>query len=88
MNNKTCRVLKNGTMEYKKWKDLYTGDIIFTILNRKDLKRAVATIREHNPKAFYTVEDVRGVNEDLLPVEKSLLSKRFVGSILRWRPGK
>ena len=62
--------------------------IIFTILNRKDLKRAVATIREHNPKAFYTVEDVRGVNEDLLPVEKSLLSKRFVGSILRWRPGK
>ena len=62
--------------------------IIFTILNRKDLKRAVSTIREHNPKAFYTVEDVRDVNEGVLPVEKTLMTRRFIGSILRWRPGK
>lgn len=62
--------------------------IIFTILNRKNLEDALKTIQEHNPKAFYTVEDVRLVNEGVFPVQKSLLKKRFSGSILKWRPGK
>jgi uncharacterized protein YebE (UPF0316 family) len=37
--------------------------IIFTVIDRRDLGRAVALIDRFNPKAFYTVEDVRSVHE-------------------------
>lgn len=33
--------------------------IIFTLVRRKDVKAVVAIIKTYNPKAFYTVEDVR-----------------------------
>lgn len=33
--------------------------IIFTLVRRKDVKAVVSIIKTYNPKAFYTVEDVR-----------------------------
>ncbi len=37
--------------------------ILFSIIPRSDLDEVVATIREVNPQAFYTIEDVRFVTE-------------------------
>ena len=37
--------------------------ILFTIIPRRDLDTVVDAIRKLNPKAFYTVEDVRYVHE-------------------------
>lgn len=37
--------------------------IIFTVIKRKDLKAVIENINNFNPKAFYSVEDVRTVNE-------------------------
>ena len=39
-------------------------DIIFLILQRNSVKEAIAIINQYNPKAFYTIEDVRSVNTD------------------------
>lgn len=37
--------------------------ILFLALKRKVLKDAIAIVQEHNPHAFYTVEDMRYVKE-------------------------
>ncbi len=37
--------------------------ILFTIIKRKDKAYAVQLINTHNPKAFYSVEDIRNVNQ-------------------------
>ncbi len=40
-------------------------NIIFLVLKRQRLKALVKKILEHNPKAFYTIESVKHVNEAL-----------------------
>ncbi len=46
--------------------------IIFTIVNKKKLKEVVKIIKKFNPKAFYTIEDVRYVNEPFEIRQKKL----------------
>jgi uncharacterized protein YebE (UPF0316 family) len=41
--------------------------VIFTIVERSDVRRVVEMIRQHNPLAFYSVEDVRLVSESVTP---------------------
>ena len=38
--------------------------ILFSIIPRSELDEVVATIREVNPQAFYTIEDIRFVTEN------------------------
>lgn len=37
-------------------------NVLFITVNRKNLKELIAVVNEHNPGAFYTVEDIRLVN--------------------------
>jgi uncharacterized protein YebE (UPF0316 family) len=41
--------------------------IVFTVLKRQDLPRVVEIIKEFNPHAFYSVEDVRHATEGIYP---------------------
>jgi uncharacterized protein YebE (UPF0316 family) len=41
--------------------------LIFTITERRDIAKVVEMIRQHNPLAFYSVEDVRTVSEAVTP---------------------
>ncbi len=41
--------------------------VVFTIIERHDIPRIVELIKEFNPQAFYTIEDVRFVSENVLP---------------------
>jgi len=45
--------------------------IIYSIIERHELKQVVEIIKEYNPKAFYSVEDVRFVNEGVFPLRKA-----------------
>ena len=45
--------------------------LIFMVLKRSDLKNIIPIIKEHNPKAFYSIEDVRYVAEGVFPVQNS-----------------
>ncbi|OGC08313.1 hypothetical protein A2V82_02220 [candidate division KSB1 bacterium RBG_16_48_16] len=42
--------------------------IIFTVVMRKDLPKVLGIMKQHNPKAFYTVEDVQRVREAVFPL--------------------
>jgi uncharacterized protein YebE (UPF0316 family) len=41
--------------------------VIFTIVERTNIEHIASMIREHNPQAFYSVEDVRFVSEAVTP---------------------
>lgn len=44
--------------------------VVFSIVRRNQVSEVVASIKEFNPKAFFTVEDIRFVNEkNVFPLE-------------------
>jgi len=42
------------------------GKMLFSIINRKDIKAYVKIVHKFNPLAFYTIEDVRAIKEGFL----------------------
>ncbi len=42
-------------------------NVIFTIINRRDQDKVIELIKKFNPKAFYSVEDIRSVKEGVFP---------------------
>ncbi|NQS97417.1 MAG: DUF2179 domain-containing protein [candidate division Zixibacteria bacterium] len=44
--------------------------VFFTIDKRKELKSIVKTIKQFNPNAFYTIEDINFVNQVMIPTKK------------------
>jgi len=61
--------------------------LIYTIVNRNELDRVVEVINNFNPKAFYTIEDIRSVNQGIFMPRKS--SSLIDFTILKnWRNGK
>ncbi|MDA3882054.1 MAG: DUF2179 domain-containing protein [Bacteroidales bacterium] len=53
--------------------------VIYVIVDRKRLDNVINIIKIHNPKAFYTVEDIRFVNRDVnmwIPKKDHSFSKR------------
>lgn len=54
--------------------------LVFTIIRRKNLKEVINIIRQFNPMAFFSIEDVRAVKEGVFPPSgnRSLTSIRSV----------
>ncbi|WP_016776366.1 DUF2179 domain-containing protein [Anaerophaga thermohalophila] len=42
--------------------------VIYCVIKRSNFKHATSLIKEFNPKAFYTIEDVRFANQGVFPV--------------------
>jgi len=53
--------------------------VIFSVIKRKELKNIFGIIKKVNPKAFYTVEDIRSTrkNEYLVIAQKNGIGKKF-----------
>ncbi len=63
-------------------------NLIYTIVQRNELAKVLDVINEYNPKAFYTIEDIRTVNEGIFPHKKTN-HLFFVSNVIRrWRKGK
>lgn len=58
--------------------------LIFTVCRRRDLPTVIQLVKRFNPRAFYTIEDVRFVQDNLsyAPVRRRLLPR------LAWRNRK
>lgn len=56
--------------------------IIFMLIQRKDLPKVTAIVNQHNPKAFYTVEDVQFAKEATFPLSTAH-RKRFYRQLFR-----
>lgn len=46
-------------------------NIIFTIIKRKDVEHVVSIINRFNPNAFYTIEEVKAINEGIFKKNRS-----------------
>ncbi|TSA33000.1 MAG: DUF2179 domain-containing protein [Porphyromonadaceae bacterium] len=56
-----------------------TVEVIYTIIKRSELQAMISLINQFNPKAFYTVEDVKAVSEGIhrfTNYQKNVLFKR------------
>jgi uncharacterized protein YebE (UPF0316 family) len=62
--------------------------LIYTIVNRNELSNVLYLINQFNPKAFYTIEDIKGVNEGIFTSRKRNNGIPFVNTIRYWRKGK
>lgn len=51
--------------------------ILFMIINRRDLPGIERKIRHFNPRAFYSIEDVRVANEGVFPIQATRRGLNF-----------
>jgi len=62
--------------------------IIFTVVNRQNIQDVIKIVKKYNPKAFYSIEDIRYVSE-ILPSHVKPWYKKNIFKFLRgWRKGK
>jgi uncharacterized protein YebE (UPF0316 family) len=52
--------------------------VVFTIVPRREVASVVNLIKQFNPKAFYTIEEVGFVEEGIFPTRNNLLSSVFL----------
>ena len=64
-------------------------NVIYSIIKRQKYKDVTEAIKKFNPKAFYTVEDVKLVSEGVFPFKKHHVSRfPLIGPFRFWRKGK
>jgi uncharacterized protein YebE (UPF0316 family) len=52
--------------------------IVFTVVSRQDLPHVVGLIKEFNPHAFYSVEDVRHASEGVFPAREGGVLRSYM----------
>lgn len=63
--------------------------VIYIIIRRHDIENVAGIIREFNPQAFYTIEDIRLVSRGIFPLKKNRLPYLpVIGPFMFWRKGK
>lgn len=62
--------------------------LVYSIVHRNELEKVLDVINEFNPRAFFTIEDVKTVNEGIFNPRKQNSIIPFANVIRAWRPGK
>ena len=62
--------------------------MVFTIIKRQDLQHVVGIIKDFNPNAFYSVEEVKSVAEGVFPARNSHRIFRWIDSLSSGPKGK
>lgn len=67
-----------------------TGKVkmVFTIIKRQDLPHVIGIIKQFNPSAFYSVEEVKSVAEGVFPGRRSRGVFSWMDSLRFYRKGK
>ena len=63
-------------------------DIIYSIVHRNELNEVLNIITSFNPRAFFTIEDIKSVKEGIFNPRKKNHLFPFANVIRGWRPGK
>jgi len=61
--------------------------IIFTVINRKDVELVITNLQKFNPKAFYSIEDVRFASLGVFPARQLFSPKEYFIALFQ-RKGK
>ena len=62
--------------------------LIYTIVHRNEMEKVLDLIESVNPKAFYTIEDIRASNEGIFHVRRKPSIFPFSNILREWRKGK
>lgn len=62
--------------------------LIYTIVQRTELAPVLKIINDHNPRAFYTIEDVRALSEGIFRPSRTNPVFPFADILRKWRKGK
>ncbi|HLP71386.1 MAG TPA: DUF2179 domain-containing protein [Bacteroidales bacterium] len=62
--------------------------LIYTIVQRNEVDNVLIMINKFNPKAFYTIEDVKSVSQGIFAPRKPSSVIPFTNIISEWRKGK
>jgi uncharacterized protein YebE (UPF0316 family) len=62
--------------------------LIYTIVQRNELDNVLNIINTFNPSSFYTIEDVKSVNEGIFSPRRSSSVFQFTNVLREWRKGK
>ncbi len=63
-------------------------NLIYTIVKRSDLDRVIGIIDRFNPRAFYTIEDVRFVRQGVFPEGGTSRVRGYLDMLKFWKQGK
>lgn len=97
ITDKNQRALKNAIVEAGFGMTVVPGygamgnpvDVIFMAIHRSDLERVIGLIKEKNPGAFYSIEELKYVSEGVFPSQNNIsIGKGFAQVLFRWRRGK
>ena len=62
--------------------------VIFTIVPRREVETVVTLVKEFNPRAFYSIEEVGFVEEGVFPERRNWGSRRLLRFLRPFRKGK
>lgn len=62
--------------------------IIFTVVNRQNIQEVVTIVKKYNPKAFYSIEDIRFVSETLSPTYVNWYKRKLLNPVKYIHKGK
>lgn len=62
--------------------------LIFTTIKRKDVDKVIRIIKLYNPKAFFSIEEVRSASEGIFPKKKPGSIQGSLSKFRLMRPGK
>lgn len=57
--------------------------VVYTIVMRRELPDVVGIIQETHPKAFFTVEELRSVQQGIFPVRPSRMQRELFGKKMK-----
>lgn len=57
--------------------------IVFTVIKRKDIPVVVGLIKQFNPKAFYSIDDLQSATEGIFPAGRSTLVRSIIPTTFR-----
>ena len=62
--------------------------LVYSIVHRNELEKVLKLIDNFNPKAFFTIEDVKSVNEGIFNPRRQNSILPFANVLREWRKGK
>lgn len=62
--------------------------LVYSIVHRNELSKVLELINSINPKSFFTIEDVKAVNEGIFNPRKQTYMFPFANILRQWRKGK
>lgn len=62
--------------------------IVYSIIKRDELTKVLRVLNEFNPKAFFTIEDVKAAKEGIFHTRKEKSLFPFSNILREWRKGK